>query len=111
MTAGSSALGQSSLSETATPASSAMGAIVGGVIGGVAILVIAGLFIFTAMRKGWFDKKNRNIAEAPTSAPIGSGAATRNVEAIAVASPVELHNVDASHHQHSELPAGNILKR
>ena len=45
----------------------------GGVIGGTALLVIVGLFLFVGRRRGWFDKRTQSQATRPEVDEIKAG--------------------------------------
>lgn len=58
------------------------GAIVGGAVGGVALLAMIGLFVFTALRRGWFDKRDVNAAQGPVLVSGTSSSAVKEADGI-----------------------------
>jgi len=79
-------------SSNSNSSSTPIGAIVGGAVGGLALLVIAGLFLFTGIRRGWFARRDSQPPVVSPPAPGTVGWKPEELPTTANQQPV--HEVD-----------------
>jgi hypothetical protein len=62
------------------------------VVGGLALLIIAGLFLFAGIRRGWFEKRSNE--PSIISAPVVASARWKHEEAPVTVNQPQVHEVD-----------------